>query len=40
MVMDPEVQRHAETWHGFFRFMQFSVAAVVVILVLMALFLV
>jgi hypothetical protein len=39
MVMDPEVQRHAETWHGFFRFIQYGAGAVIVILILMALFL-
>lgn len=36
---DEVFQEHVRTWNGFTKFMQYSVVAVVVLLVLMAIFL-
>jgi hypothetical protein len=39
MVMDQELQRHIETWHGFARLMRWGIGTVIFILVVMAIFL-
>ena len=39
MAMDQELQRHRETWLGFARLMRWSIAGIVIVLVLMAIFL-
>ena len=39
-AIDPDFERHRRTWLGFARFIQISLAVIVVILVGMALFLV
>ncbi|HZS82078.1 MAG TPA: aa3-type cytochrome c oxidase subunit IV [Stellaceae bacterium] len=39
MTIDAELQRHKETWHGFTTFLKLGTAAVVVTLILMAIFL-
>jgi hypothetical protein len=38
-TMDPDLERHYETWLGFTRLMRWTTVSVVVILVLMAIFL-
>jgi hypothetical protein len=38
-AVDPEFERHRRTWIGFTRFVKYGLAAVIVILVLMAIFL-
>ena len=39
-AMDAEIERHRQTWLGFCRFMRIMVAAIVLLLVGMAIFLV
>ncbi len=39
MAMDQELQRHRETWLGFAKLMRWSVAGIVIVLLLMAFFL-
>ena len=39
MAMDQELQRHVETWLGFTRLLKWSIALIVIILLLMAGFL-
>ena len=39
MTIDAELQRHRETWHGFTQFLKFGTAAVILLLVGMAIFL-
>jgi hypothetical protein len=39
MAMDQELQRHRETWLGFTRLLKWSIALIVIILLLMAAFL-
>jgi hypothetical protein len=39
-VVDPELERHRQTWIGFTRFLKWALAIIIVILVLMAIFLV
>jgi hypothetical protein len=38
-TMDPELERHRETWLGFCRFMRIMITVIVLILVGMAIFL-
>jgi Bacterial aa3 type cytochrome c oxidase subunit IV len=38
-VMDPEFERHRQTWIGFTRFIKYALAAIIIILVGMAIFL-
>ena len=38
-AVDPEFERHRQTWFGFARFLRWAVAIVVVVLILMAVFL-
>jgi hypothetical protein len=38
-TIDPEFERHRQTWIGFTRLIKAALAAIVVILVLMAIFL-
>lgn len=38
-TMDPDYERHYESWLGFARFMRWTAALVVIILILMAIFL-
>ena len=38
-VMDPEFERHRQTWIGFTRLIKASLTGIVVILVLLAIFL-
>jgi Bacterial aa3 type cytochrome c oxidase subunit IV len=37
--MDPELERHRRTWLGFTRFLRWSLAIIVIILIGMAIFL-
>jgi hypothetical protein len=39
MAMDQELQRHKEVWIGFTRLLKWAIAAIVIILLLMAFFL-
>jgi hypothetical protein len=39
MTVDTDIQRHWETWHGFTRFIKYSVAAIVITLVALGFFL-
>jgi hypothetical protein len=39
MAMDQELQRHLDTWLSFTRFLQRSIAIVVLVLILLAFFL-
>jgi len=39
MTMDQELQRHKEVWIGFTRLLKWAIAAIVVILLLLAFFL-
>lgn len=39
-AVDPEYQRHRQTWLGFTRFIKIALAVIIVILVGMAIFLV
>jgi hypothetical protein len=38
-VIDPELERHRETWIGFTRFIRYALALVIIILIGMAIFL-
>jgi hypothetical protein len=38
-AIDPEFERHRQTWLGFGRFLRWSVAVIVIMLILMAYFL-
>ncbi|MBV9015056.1 MAG: aa3-type cytochrome c oxidase subunit IV [Alphaproteobacteria bacterium] len=38
-AIDPELQRHRQTWLGFTRFIKYSLLTIVIILILMAVFL-
>jgi hypothetical protein len=38
-VMDPELERHRQTWLGFVRLVKYALTAIVVILIGMAIFL-
>jgi len=38
-AVDPELQRHRQTWIGFARLLRYAIAAIVIILGLMAIFL-
>jgi len=38
-AIDPEFQRHRQTWLGFARFLRWSVGIIVIILIGMAIFL-
>ncbi len=38
-VIDPELERHRQTWIGFTRFIKYALAAIVILLVGMAIFL-
>lgn len=38
-TMDPDLQRHYQTWIGFTRFMRYLIAAVVITLALLGYFL-
>jgi hypothetical protein len=40
MAANAELERHREDWHDFVRLMTYTVAAVAVLLILMAIFLV
>ena len=39
-AIDPELERHRQTWVGFTRILKYAIAVIVIILVGMALFLV
>lgn len=39
MTVDTDLQRHQQTWNGFVRFLQISIAVMVATLVLLAWFL-
>ena len=39
-AVDPELERHRQTWIGFTRFLKWALAIIVLVLVLMAIFLV
>jgi Bacterial aa3 type cytochrome c oxidase subunit IV len=39
MAMDAEVERHRQGWVGFTRFLKIGTAAVIILLILMAIFL-
>jgi hypothetical protein len=39
MTIDSDLQRHRETWHGFTQFVKFGSAAIALILIGMAVFL-
>jgi hypothetical protein len=39
MTFDPEVERHRRTWIAFTRFVKYSTVAVVILLILLAIFL-
>jgi hypothetical protein len=39
-AIDPELERHRQTWVGFTRLLRYAIAVIVIILVGMALFLV
>ena len=38
-VIDPELERHRETWIGFTRFIRYALALIVIVLIGMAIFL-
>ena len=38
-VIDPEFERHRQTWIGFTRFIRYALALIVVVLIGMAIFL-
>ena len=38
-AIDPELERHRQTWIGFTRFLRYALAIVVIILIGMAIFL-
>ena len=39
MAMDQELQRHIEVWHGFTRLLRWSIAGIVAVLAVLALWL-
>ncbi len=39
MAMDQELQRHLEMWHSFTRLLKWSIAGIVVVLLILALWL-
>jgi len=38
-VIDPELERHRETWMGFTRFIRYALALIIIVLIGMAIFL-
>jgi hypothetical protein len=38
-VIDPELERHRETWIGFTRFIKYALALIIIVLIGMAIFL-
>ena len=38
-VIDPELERHRQTWIGFTRFIRYALALIIIVLVGMAIFL-
>ena len=38
-VIDPELERHRETWIGFTRFLRYGLALIIIVLIGMAIFL-
>ena len=38
-AIDPELERHRETWIGFTRFIRYALALIVIVLIGMAIFL-
>jgi len=38
-AIDPELERHRETWIGFTRFIRYALALVIIVLIGMAIFL-
>jgi hypothetical protein len=38
-VIDPELERHRDTWIGFTRFIRYALALIVIVLIGMAIFL-
>jgi hypothetical protein len=38
-VIDPELERHRETWIGFTRFVKYALTLIVIVLIGMAIFL-
>ena len=38
-AIDPELERHRETWIGFTRFIKYALALIVIVLIGMAIFL-
>jgi hypothetical protein len=38
-VIDPELERHRETWIGFTRFIRYALALIIIVLIGMAIFL-
>jgi IS5 family transposase len=38
-VIDPELERHRETWIGFTRFIRYALAVIIIVLIGMAIFL-
>jgi len=38
-VIDPELERHHETWIGFTRFIRYALALIIIVLIGMAIFL-
>jgi IS5 family transposase len=38
-AIDPELERHRETWIGFTRFMRYALALIIIVLIGMAIFL-
>ena len=38
-VIDPELERHRETWIGFTRFIRYALAVIILVLIGMAIFL-
>jgi len=38
-VIDPELERHRETWIGFTRFIRYALAFIIIVLIGMAIFL-
>ena len=38
-AIDPELERHRQTWVGFTRFMRYALAVIIIVLIGMAIFL-
>jgi hypothetical protein len=38
-VIDPELERHRQTWIGFTRFIRYALALIIIVLIGMAIFL-